>query len=111
MMQQATLMEPQEWRYGLHLVELLNNSQSYKEALKVSTAYHRKFPKNYILTLAQVRTLLLGKEYVRAEKELEEVTILPFEGATEGHRYYVQTKLMLAYQFILEKKYKEFGRW
>ena len=107
MMQQATLMEPQEWRYGLHLVELLNNSQSYKEALKVSTAYHRKFPKNYILTLEQVRTLLLGKEYVRAEKELEEVTILPFEGATEGHRYYVQTKLMLAYQFILEKKYKE----
>ncbi|WP_367330408.1 DUF5107 domain-containing protein [Sphingobacterium multivorum] len=107
MMEQATRVDPQEWRYGLHLVELLNNSKSYEEALRVSAAYHRKFPKNYILTLAHVRTLLLAKAYVRAEEELRDVTILPFEGATEGHRYYVQTKLMLAYQFILEKNYKK----
>ncbi|WP_343321707.1 DUF5107 domain-containing protein [Sphingobacterium multivorum] len=107
MMQQATRVDPQEWRYGLHLVELLNNSKSYEEALRVSAAYHRKFPKNYILTLAHVRTLLLAKAYVRAEQELRDVNILPFEGATEGHRYYVQTKLMLAYQSILEKNYKK----
>ena len=107
MMQQATVVDPQEWRYGLHLVELLNDSKSYEKALRASAAYHLKFPKNYILTLAHVRTLLLAKEYLRAEKELKDVNILPFEGATEGHRYYVQTKLMLAYQNILEKKYKE----
>jgi len=107
MMQQATVVDPQEWRYGLHLVELLNDSKSYEKALRASAAYHLKFPKNYILTLAHVRTLLLAKEYARAEKELKDVNILPFEGATEGHRYYVQTKLMLAYQNILEKKYKE----
>lgn len=65
MMEQATRVDPQEWRYGLHLVELLNNSKSYEEALRVSAAYHRKFPKNYILTLAHVRTLLLAKAYAR----------------------------------------------
>jgi len=50
---------------------------------------------------------LLNKEYQRTETELQKIEILPFEGATEGHNYYVQTKLMLAYQYLQQKKYKE----
>lgn len=106
-MRQATTAEPHEWRYGLRLVELLNKGKYYDQALEVSGKYHLAFPKNYILTLAHVRTLLLNKEYLFAERELQKVEILPFEGATEGHNYYVQTKLMLAYQCLQQKKYKE----
>jgi len=49
----------------------------------------------------------LNKEYQRTETELQKIEILPFEGATEGHNYYVQTKLMLAYQYLQQRKYKE----
>ncbi|WP_400261556.1 hypothetical protein ACFX5U_17140 [Sphingobacterium sp. SG20118] len=52
---------------------------------------------------------LIISEYSQADKALESIEILPFEGATEGHRYYVQTKLMLAYQHILKKEYKIAG--
>ncbi|WP_418360760.1 DUF5107 domain-containing protein [Sphingobacterium detergens] len=106
-MRLAVTAEPNEWRYGLRLVELLNKGKQYDQALQVSTKYRRAFPKNYILTLAHVRTLLLNKEYQRAEAELQKIEILPFEGATEGHNYYVQTKLMLAYQYLQQRKYKE----
>ncbi|MDM1295196.1 DUF5107 domain-containing protein [Sphingobacterium sp. N143] len=106
-MQQACRVAPDEWRYGLHLVELQNQQAAFAGALKNSTAYHKKFPDNYILTLAHIRTLLLNRDYASAERELQGVEILPFEGATEGHRYFVQAKLMLAYQYILQKKYAE----
>lgn len=103
----AAKAEPDQWRYGLRSIELLNKGKRYDQALDLSTKYHKEFPKNYILTLAHVRTLLLNKEYKRAEDELQQVEILPFEGATEGHNYFVQSKLMLAYQYIQQKKYKE----
>ncbi|WP_104385528.1 DUF5107 domain-containing protein [Sphingobacterium sp. HMA12] len=106
-MQRATTTEPHQWRYGLRLVALLNHGKRYEQALRVSGNYRRAFPRNYILTLAHVRTLLLNQEYVRAEAELKKVKILPFEGATEGHNYYVQTKLMLAYLYLRQQKYKE----
>lgn len=106
-MQRAASIDHNEWRYGLHLTELLNNKTSYEKALTVISDYERRFPKNYIIGLTSIRTFLLTEQYIKAEKALEAINILPFEGATEGHRYYVHTKLMLAYQHILKKEYKD----
>ncbi|MCS3553691.1 MULTISPECIES: DUF5107 domain-containing protein [unclassified Sphingobacterium] len=105
-MRRAGAIDHNEWRYGLHLTEILNNQTNYGQALIVISDYERRFPKNYIIGLTLIRTLLLNEQYAKAEKALEGMDILPFEGATEGHRYYVQSKLMLAYQYILKKEYK-----
>ena len=47
------------------------------------------------------------EQYKKAEKILSDVTVLPFEGATDSYRYYRQTKLMLAHNLMEKKKYEQ----
>nr|WP_157279018.1 hypothetical protein [Olivibacter sitiensis] len=68
--------------------------------------YYNANPTNYVIGLDYVKTLLLEREYAKAEQVLAAIKILPFEGATAGHRYYRQTKLMLAQQAFSKRNYK-----
>ncbi len=106
-MRQAIAVDPDQWRYGLLLTQLLNHKGMYSEALGIINTEQRKHKDNYILGLTRIRTQLLNQAYKEAEKSLTTIQILPFEGANESHRYFVQTKLMLAFQHILDKDYKQ----
>ncbi|MEO6893458.1 MAG: hypothetical protein ABI136_00410, partial [Ginsengibacter sp.] len=56
--------------------------------------------------LLYAQCLMLNNNYGEAEKIFDHINILPYEGANEAHKLYVQTKLNLALQFLKAHKYK-----
>jgi hypothetical protein len=68
--------------------------------------YYKKDNKNYIAGLVYIRCLMLNNNYAAAEKILEDINVLPYEGSTGGHKYYEQTKLVLALQLLKKGNYK-----
>ena len=52
------------------------------------------------------RTLLFNKDYKGAASVLENTTILPYEGATDGRQMYREAWLMQAVDQIQSKRYK-----
>jgi len=65
-----------------------------------------------------VHCLMLNDQYLSAENILNNIHILPYEGATSGRKLYEQTKLMLALEALKKHKYKttlqkvrEAGEW
>lgn len=105
-MKKAIEINPKEWRYGKLLSNLYRINKDFKNALAVSESYHKAHPENYILGMNHARLLLLNQNYSEAEKILSGLVILPFEGATDGHKYYEQAKLMLAYEALVKKNNK-----
>jgi len=102
---QAIKIDSKEWRYGKLLSNLYLKNKDYENALTISSSYYKVNPNNYILGMNYVKMLLLNGKYTEAEKILSTLEILPFEGATDGHRYFEQAKLMLAYQAWQNKNY------
>ena len=56
--------------------------------------------------LLYTRCLMLNNNYTAAEKILDHINILPYEGADGAHKLYVRTKLNLALQSLKNRNYK-----
>lgn len=104
-LEQAVKIDNKEWRYGQLLARSLTNKKMYAEALEVLKPYYEANPANYIIGMDYVRILILNRDYLEADDVLKHIHILPFEGATAGHKYYEEVKLMLAIQALADKKY------
>lgn len=102
----ATKMDPKEWRYGKLLADQYRIQKEYKKALEIASDYYQANPRNYILGMNYCKMLLLNKDFVEAENVLTKLEILPFEGATDGRRYYEQAKLMAAYNALIKNNTK-----
>ncbi|HET7117477.1 MAG TPA: tetratricopeptide repeat protein, partial [Hanamia sp.] len=102
----AQQIDKNDWRYGKYLCQFLLSQKQYKEALQVIEPYSKKDKGNYMAGLLYARCLMLNKNYSEAEKIFDHINILPYEGANEAHKLYVQTKLNLALQFLKAHKYK-----
>jgi hypothetical protein len=102
----AIAIDKNDWRYGKYLTDFLLTQKKYKEALQIIEPYYKKDNDNYMAGLLYARCLLLNHDYASAEKILDHIHVLPYEGANEAHRLYVQTKLNLALEFLKKHKYK-----
>jgi tetratricopeptide (TPR) repeat protein len=95
-LERAARLEPTEWRYGKRLVERLLAVNAPTRAESVALDYARRFPASYILGVTLVRAQMANAHYADAERLLDTITIIPFEGSAEGHALYRETKLMRA---------------
>jgi hypothetical protein len=102
----AQQIDKSDWRYGKYLVQFLLSQKQYKEALQVIEPYYKKEKGNYMAGLLYARCLILNENYNGAEKIFDHINILPYEGANEAHKLYVQTKLNLALQSLKTHHYK-----
>jgi tetratricopeptide (TPR) repeat protein len=102
----AISLNKQEWRYGKYLTEFLLGQKQYAQALKTIEPYYKKDVGNYITGMLYTHCLMQNNKYDAAEKLLDNIHILPFEGATDGHQLYEQIKLMLALQLLQNHCYK-----
>ena len=102
----AQQIDKNDWRYGKYLTEFLLSQKRFDSALQVIEPYYKKDKENYMAGLLYARCLMLNKNYGEAEKIFDHINILPYEGANEAHKLYVQTKLNLALQFLKAHKYK-----
>jgi Tfp pilus assembly protein PilF len=97
----AAALDPGEWRYGKALAERLIADRALPDALDIAARYSRALPQNYILGMLHARTLLLNDRVAEAAARLDTLSVLPFEGSTEGRTLHREAQLRLAAQAFL----------
>ncbi len=105
-LKKAALLAPGEWRTGHDLSRYYLDIGKTKEAQSVVENYYRRFHDNYYLGLLLAKTLLLNQHYTQCVKLLDELQVLPNEGATEGHQLYHEAHLQLVINNYKKGKYQ-----
>ena len=103
----AIQMDKDEWRYHKLLATHYINHHENEKALSTTAAFYRNHPEDYVMGMLYAKTLLLNKRYKESDLLLSKLSIIPFEGATEGRELYRETKLFLAMQEMNAKNYKK----
>ena len=106
-MMKAVKIDPDQWRYGLYLSQMCYNEKDYAQAARIAGDYFSRDNENYFIADIYVKSLIALKQYKKAEKVLENLTILPFEGQAGSHVMYRDIKLHLAASCIDAGRYKE----
>jgi len=103
--QSAVSLDPNAWRGYLTLSQYFSDLNQYDMALKSIRKGTKKFSKNYILQSEYARQLLFNNHYEDCLKVLEDIDILPNEGARFGRDIYRQACVLFALDRIKKKKY------
>ena len=102
----AVSLNKDEWRYRKYLTTYYLKNQENEKALESVESFYKSHPDNYIIGMLYTRALINNNRYDVAEKVLSKINILPYEGATNGHNLYRETKLMLALEALKKHQYK-----
>ncbi|MFN8060199.1 MAG: DUF5107 domain-containing protein [Vicinamibacterales bacterium] len=95
-LRRAADLDPREWRYGRLLVERALAEKDVDDAERLAARYRAADPGNYLIGTLHARTLLRQRRYADALDRLSQLTLLPFEGSTEGRSLHREANLMLA---------------
>ncbi|MHA4806534.1 DUF5107 domain-containing protein [Flavitalea flava] len=96
-----------QWRYHKLLATWYIDHKEYANAVSIAEPFYRKHPEQYIMGLLYAKALLLNQRYADAGKILGRLTIIPFEGATEGHELFRKAKLMQALEQMRLRNFKK----
>ena len=99
-LKKASALAPTEWRYIHRLTDYYNNKRDYVKALQTIRPFHAGHKNHFPTASLYMRTLTYNKQYAEAEKILNTIHILPFEGERGGRLIYREIKMMLAVQAL-----------
>ena len=106
----AFLLAPTEWRYIYRLTAYYLEKREYSKALQTIKPFYVAHKNHFPTALIYIRTLIYHRQYEEAEKNLNTIRILPFEGERGGRVMYREIKMMLATQALTKGKTKEAGK-
>ncbi|QIL42324.1 hypothetical protein G7074_25535 [Pedobacter sp. HDW13] len=106
-LKRAQSLDQADWRYTKLLGEYYLSHNQNSEALKTIEPFYQAHTENYIMGMLYAKALLLNKRYADCAQLLDQIQILPFEGATIGRELYREAKLMQAINEIKLKHYKQ----
>ena len=105
--QHAAQLDPREWRYGKLLINHYLEKKNYQQAIAAAEEYKKKFPNDFRISMLLAKSLLLDKQYKASSDILEQINILPYEGATEGRQLYREAWLMQAIDQVKRGKLRD----
>ena len=106
-LRRAFSLNPEDSRYRRMLAVDLNGKGDYSEALALLKSYYAAHPDNFQFGDALMDAYIgLGK-YRDAEKIIDRITYLPFEGMRGSHNKYRHIKLHLAAEACDRGRYRE----
>lgn len=105
-LKQAHELAPDSWR-SWHALSAYYLEQNHLEQLmdNADQAY-QKFPKQDAIKMDYAQALLLNGRYQECVSHLEDIRVLPFEGAQAGRVLHEQALLLAALNAIEKEKYK-----
>lgn len=106
-LQKAMQLDPRQWRYGQSLSNFYLAQKESAKALALADHYYQQQPANYIMGMQKAKALMQAERYSEAAALLDTLTILPYEGATEGRQLYKETHLMLATSLLKQQHYQQ----
>jgi tetratricopeptide (TPR) repeat protein len=101
----AHQLSPDSWRATVKLAEHYIKRNDIAGSIEVSAPIFKKYPQNYYLGLIYAKALMLSGQNGKCLDLLQNLTVLPNEGATEGHHLHRITGLNLAAEALADKKY------
>jgi len=99
-LKKAVALSPTEWRYIHHLTNYFIEKKEYANALQTIKPFYSTRKSHFPTASLYMRTLTYNKKYEEAEKILNAIHILPFEGERGGRLIYREIKTMLAIQAL-----------
>lgn len=109
-MKKAVALAPTEWRYTHQLTGYYNGKREYAKALQTIKPFFATRRDHSPTASLYVRTLTYNRQYVEAEKILNTMHLLPFEGEKVGRVMYREIKMMLATQALAKGNLKIAGQ-
>lgn len=107
LLKKAYLTDPNEWRYALLYGKEMFSNGKRSEAIQLLEDSYTDRPDNYTLGFDLIKMLAKNNQFIEAEKYLQTIQILPFEGAQEARNYYRYVKLMQSIAYSERKEYKK----
>ena len=93
---------PKNWRYAFALAEDHFKSGNSSAALKIIQKTYKQDQDNYFAGMLLAQTLNQLKDYDKAIGLLKDLSILPYEHATEGRKIYTNAHIGSALQAIIK---------
>jgi hypothetical protein len=90
----AAQLDPGEWRYGRALAERAIVDGQLALAVSIASSYYRQAPRNSALGMLYARALLRNGEATAAQRLLDSLVVLPYEGSGEAHALYREANLL-----------------
>lgn len=103
----ANTINPSEWRAWHYLSNFQHHTGAFQEQLRNTEKSFKLFPENPVIGIDYVKALINTGNFKGALKVLNNITILPQEGAHEGHDLYELANLSQAVSLIEQKKFNE----
>ncbi len=92
----AVKLAPQEWRSLRQIAFGRLREANYKGAADILAPYWRGHKDNFYIGEVYAKALIADRQYAAAEKVMQDIRILPFEGQAASHVMYRDIKLHLA---------------
>lgn len=94
--EKAFSIDPSQWRYRNNLAKKFYDEGNYKKAIELTGRYYEKNKENFHVGDTYAKSLIADGQYEKAEKVLEGIHILPFEGQSGSRVFYRNVKLQRA---------------
>jgi tetratricopeptide (TPR) repeat protein len=103
----AVRLAPGEWRTWHYLSNILQSSGSFQNQLDNAKQAYMRFPDHPVIGIDYAKALFNTGKFKECLSILSRVTILPQEGAHEGHDIYETANLALAVEKLEHKRFRE----
>lgn len=100
----AHQLSPDNWRTTLELTNHYLSDNDFTRAIKTIQLNFKNNPSNYYLGLSYAKALMLNKQNEECLDLLQNLNVLPNEGATEGRHLYRISNLNLAVDALISKE-------
>ncbi len=104
--QKAVALDGRNWRAWRAQTDFFEKSGKFDQALKSAQTVYKQQPEKPALAMDYAKALLHIGQHEECLEVLGRTTVLPYEGAGEGHDLYRQAHLFSAALSLKNKKYK-----
>ena len=105
--EQAVKIDPKSWKTWHTLIDFYSEQAMPEKALETAFEATRLFPKEDLLKVDLVQALIGNERNAEAVDILEDLKILPSEGASDVHRLFVRCHVNLGLENIQERDYEQ----
>lgn len=104
-LEHALQIDKSNWRTWDDLLSYYDRHQMTEKYLTAAKEAYDRMPANYVIEMQYANALIQNKNFLAAAELLEGVQVLPFEGASQGHRLWEQSNLAAGLKFIEQGEY------
>ena len=106
-MEKAVKVDDQSWRTWHTLAHFCNEQRLNDKALETAMEAVRRFPEDDSLKVELVRAFIGNDRNAEAAEILENMEVLPYEGASDVHRLFVRCHVNIGLEYIEDRNYDE----